>query len=249
MIGGSKVVFLDEPTCGLDPQSRRNVWELLKTFKRGRAIVLTTHYMDEADILCDRIAIMSEGRLRCCGSSLFLKSKFGVGYNLSMTRSNPSCSESDVVELVKRHVPQAIPLSSAGGEMSFQLPSSEKAVFAQLFQELEGKLDDLHIGSYGVSMTTLEEVFLKLADRDQYPPDHQFSKNGYQECFTHPSTDLLKSDKTRKSNFQNAHTIMMPSRRATFLNEKKERNFIRAFKQMFLKRAIIARRDVKVSQL
>ena len=73
MIGGSRVVFLDEPTSGLDPQSRRGVWELLRSFKRGRAIVLTTHYMDEADLLCDRIAIMSEGRLRCCGSSLFLK--------------------------------------------------------------------------------------------------------------------------------------------------------------------------------
>lgn len=73
MIGGSRVVFLDEPTSGLDPQSRRSVWELLQRFKAGRAIVLTTHYMDEADLLCDRIAIMSEGRLRCCGSSLFLK--------------------------------------------------------------------------------------------------------------------------------------------------------------------------------
>lgn len=76
MIGGSRVVFLDEPTSGLDPQSRRNVWELLRMFKPGRAIVLTTHHMDEADLLCDRIAIMSEGRLRCCGSSLFLKVTF-----------------------------------------------------------------------------------------------------------------------------------------------------------------------------
>jgi ABC-type multidrug transport system ATPase subunit len=73
MIGGSRVVFLDEPTSGLDPQSRRSIWELLHSFKSWRAIVLTTHYMDEADLLCDRIAIMSEGRLQCCGSSLFLK--------------------------------------------------------------------------------------------------------------------------------------------------------------------------------
>jgi energy-coupling factor transporter ATP-binding protein EcfA2 len=73
MMGRSRVVFLDEPTSGLDPQSRRAVWELLRTFKTGRAIILTTHYMDEADLLCDRIAIMSEGRLKCSGSSLFLK--------------------------------------------------------------------------------------------------------------------------------------------------------------------------------
>lgn len=73
MMGRSRVVFLDEPTSGLDPQSRRAVWELLRSFKTGRAIILTTHYMDEADLLCDRIAIMSEGRLKCSGSSLFLK--------------------------------------------------------------------------------------------------------------------------------------------------------------------------------
>lgn len=73
MIGKSRVVFLDEPTSGLDPQSRRALWELLRTFKAGRAIILTTHFMDEADLLCDRIAIMSEGRLQCSGSSLFLK--------------------------------------------------------------------------------------------------------------------------------------------------------------------------------
>jgi ATP-binding cassette subfamily A (ABC1) protein 3 len=237
MIGGSRVVFLDEPTCGLDPQSRRNVLELLKAFKSGRVIVLTTHYMDEADILCDRIAIMSEGRLQCCGSSLFLKSKFGVGYNLSMTRTSPFCSESVVFDLVKRHVPEAIPLSSAGGEISFQLPSSNKAAFAQLFQELEGKLDTLHIGSFGVSMTTLEEVYLRLADKDQH---HQFSQDVYQ-----PPTGTLKSNKSRESSTHT--TIKMPSLRATFLSEKKERrSFTRAFNQMFLKRAIIARRDVKV---
>lgn len=82
MMGNSRVVFLDEPTSGLDPQSRRGVWELLRTFKKGRAIVLTTHYMDEADLLCDRIAIMSEGKLRCCGSSLFLKVRIAMLLNL-----------------------------------------------------------------------------------------------------------------------------------------------------------------------
>ena len=232
MIGGSRVVFLDEPTSGLDPQSRRSVWELLRNFKCGRAIVITTHYMDEADILCDRIAIMSEGRLQCCGSSLFLKSKFGVGYNLTLTRSNPSCNDSAVTELVKRHVPQAIPLSSAGGEMSFQLQSGNKAAFAQLFQELEENLDVLQIGSYGVSMTTLEDVFLRLADKDQSPLEHRLAK------------DCPKNNENR-----DAHIVKMPLRRSTYLSEKRDRSFARAFKQMFLKRVIIARRDVKVSQL
>lgn len=66
----------------MDPKSRRHLWALLKNKKHGRVIVLTTHFMDEADILADRKAIISKGRLRCCGSSLYLKTRFGIGYNL-----------------------------------------------------------------------------------------------------------------------------------------------------------------------
>jgi ABC-type multidrug transport system ATPase subunit len=77
LIGGSKLVLLDEPTSGMDLSSRRTLRNMLKNYKQGRIIILTTHYMDEADILGDRIAIMAEGKLRCAGLSLFLKNKFG----------------------------------------------------------------------------------------------------------------------------------------------------------------------------
>ena len=73
-----QVVILDEPTSGMDPVSRRTTWNLIEEFKRDRTILLTTHYMDEADLLGDRIAIMANGTLQCCGSSLFLKHKYGL---------------------------------------------------------------------------------------------------------------------------------------------------------------------------
>ena len=65
LIGGSKVVILDEPTSGMDPFKRRHTWDLLIKHKRGRTILLTTHFMDEADLLCDRIAIMADGKVKC----------------------------------------------------------------------------------------------------------------------------------------------------------------------------------------
>ena len=71
----------------MDPCSRRSMWELVQRNKSGRVTLLTTHFLDEAEILGDRIAIMSEGKIRCSGSSSFLKSTFGAGYTLSISIS------------------------------------------------------------------------------------------------------------------------------------------------------------------
>jgi ATP-binding cassette subfamily A (ABC1) protein 3 len=80
-------VLLDEPTSGMDLQARRQLWNMLKLYKKDRIIVLTTHYMDEADILGDRIGIMAKGKMVCLGTSIFLKTTFGVGYNLTIVKS------------------------------------------------------------------------------------------------------------------------------------------------------------------
>lgn len=87
MIGNSKVIMLDEPTSGMDTTARRRLWEMLKKNKGDKIIILTTHYMDEADILGDRIAIMTEGQVECTGSSLFLKQRYGVGYQLIIEKA------------------------------------------------------------------------------------------------------------------------------------------------------------------
>jgi ATP-binding cassette subfamily A (ABC1) protein 3 len=87
-IGGSKVILLDEPTSGMDTYARRFLWEMIKKYKKDRIIILCTHYMDEADFLGDRFGIMGEGRLVTCGSSLFLKKRFGVGYDLTVVKAD-----------------------------------------------------------------------------------------------------------------------------------------------------------------
>lgn len=75
----------------MDPITRRHVWDIIEEAKKGRAIVLTTHSMEEADILSDRIAIMAKGKFRCIGTSIRLKSKFGSGYiaNVSFLGNTP----------------------------------------------------------------------------------------------------------------------------------------------------------------
>ncbi|XP_008487637.1 ATP-binding cassette sub-family A member 1-like [Diaphorina citri] len=95
-IGGSRTVILDEPTSGVDPYSRRSIWELLIKYKKGRTVILTTHYMDEADLLGDRIAIIAAGKLQCCGSSVFLKNSFARGYYLSLDMKSAQLQAEDI---------------------------------------------------------------------------------------------------------------------------------------------------------
>jgi len=75
MLGESDLVVLDEPTAGLDPTSRRELWDLLKKTKYNRKILMSTHYMDEAEYLGDRIAIIDQGQIQCCGSIKYLRHK------------------------------------------------------------------------------------------------------------------------------------------------------------------------------
>lgn len=90
--------FLVFQTTGMDPIARRHIWNVIESAKQGRSIILTTHSMEEADVLSDRIGIMVEGRLRCIGNSTFLKSKFGTGFTakVSFPKLNTDAEEVDV---------------------------------------------------------------------------------------------------------------------------------------------------------
>ncbi|XP_061620276.1 phospholipid-transporting ATPase ABCA1-like isoform X1 [Phyllopteryx taeniolatus] len=222
-VGGSKVVILDEPTAGVDPYARRGIWELLLKYKQGRTIILSTHHMDEADILGDRIAIIAHGKMRCCGSSLFLKKRFGTGYYLTLVKEQERPSRrsgvhdraavgsrtgnrvhpSDLTavgELVRRHIPGALFLERIGQELTYVLPydGARDGTFAQLFRELDLVRVDLGLTSYGISDTTLEEIFLKVAeDTGVDAADISTTKrNSVSAATVHPETEQEPSGDT-----------------------------------------------------
>ncbi|XP_061580685.1 phospholipid-transporting ATPase ABCA1-like [Cololabis saira] len=231
-VGGAKVVILDEPTAGVDPYARRGIWDLLLKYRQGRTIILSTHHMDEADILGDRIAIISHGKLCCVGSSLFLKTQLGTGYYLTLVKKDPEpslgsrrnsastisfkkedertsvsssdaglgseheseafptetgagsaspgagpapscgpapslpCDSAQVSAVILRHVPAARLVEDQGHELTYVLPygAAKDGAFVELFQDLDLKLLELGVSSYGVSDTSLEEIFLKVAE-------------------------------------------------------------------------------------
>jgi ATP-binding cassette, subfamily A (ABC1), member 3 len=177
--GNSTVVLLDEPTSGMDPFSRRFTWNVIREYRHNRCVILTTHFMDEADVLADRIAIMGEGRLRCVGSSLFLKKLYGVGYQLTIVKQLVEDQESKhggvtnsnedneidrrLCEIVEGNVHHARMLTNVGAEMTFQLPLNEAALFPPMFDGLDNEMEKGTVSTYGVGITTLEEVFLLAA--------------------------------------------------------------------------------------
>ncbi|KAL3853225.1 hypothetical protein ACJMK2_016781 [Sinanodonta woodiana] len=163
LIAGSKIVILDEPTSGMDPAARRQTWEILQKFRSGRTMILTTHFMDEADILGDRIAIMANGVVKCAGKSMFLKRIFGAGYHMVMVK-NKTCNVHRVTAVVKNYVPTATLESEISAEVSYLLPFDQSSMFEALFQEIESKMGELGITSFGTSATTMEEVFLKVGE-------------------------------------------------------------------------------------
>ena len=101
LCGESKFVIFDEPTAGMDLTARRHFWNMLRKYRKGRIILLTTHYMDEADVLGDRVGIMARGRMTCLGSSPFLKRKFGVGYNLTAVKFSTEPNDKLMLYLCK----------------------------------------------------------------------------------------------------------------------------------------------------
>ena len=110
--GGAKVIILDEPTSGMDTSARRYIWEMLKNYKNDRIILLTTHFMDEADYLGDRIAIMAGGKLVALGSNVYLKNKFGVGYILTFAKKSIDVLSQPLLDCVTKYVNTATVLSN-----------------------------------------------------------------------------------------------------------------------------------------
>jgi len=236
--GDSKVVFLDEPTSGMDPFSRRFTWNVILQKKQGRCIVLTTHFMDEADLLGDRIAIMGDGHLRCCGSSLFLKKEFGVGYAVTIEKVPDMVEDSvevftkidqELNEIVHKSVKKASILSNIGRETTFQLPIDASEYFVEMFHAFDEYIENGRLVVYGVSVTTLDEVFLMVAR----------GENGKKESMRSSTTNLMPnlSPQNVVSAPQQSYRSQEPISSNTL--------FLVHTKSLFAKRAVNFKRDKK----
>ncbi|KAI8806830.1 hypothetical protein BJ742DRAFT_773845 [Cladochytrium replicatum] len=178
VIGEPTLTFLDEPSSGVDPTSRRLLWNMILSARPRRATILTTHVMEEAEALSSRIGIMVNGHLRCLGTTQYLKSRFGSGYNLEISTTGEN--EERVQNWVHSKFPNAIAGNSFRQVYKWTVPMSDVLAIGggahlpigqalgRVFEELErAKVNDgLGIAEYAFGQTSLEQAFMDIA-KDQ----------------------------------------------------------------------------------
>ena len=161
LVGDPELLFLDEPTTGLDPQSRRQLWEVIRALRgRGKTIVLTTHYMDEAERLCDRVAVIDKGKVIALGTPAELIARVGGEHVIDIdfdpaTPSRPTNDQLLALPSVRSIREEGERLTLAAGEPHRALPA-----LLELLQTLDVKLAGLTTRT-----ATLEDVFVTLTGR------------------------------------------------------------------------------------
>jgi len=165
LVHSPQILFLDEPTLGLDVQSRRHLWDLIMKLKReGTTILLTTHYMEEADALSDRIAIIDLGKVVALGSPGELKARLG-GDRIYI---KPAFNQ-DLTSIKEKLVSKGYEVSILNGEVIVKVKKAEDSLF-----DIINLLGDSKISSLRISKPNLEDVFLELTGRklrDEEPLD------------------------------------------------------------------------------
>lgn len=167
-VGNPKIIILDEPTTGMDPINRRSAWKLIRDMKKDRVLILTTHSMEEADVLSDRVCVVVDGKLSCLGTALYLKNNYGDGFRITLVSKYPHelCVE------IHKSFPSAKVLDSSGGSVVISIPLCHTEEIQAFVKEMEGqtRLRTL-VEDWGLSNTTLEEVFMRVTGKKDKKPD------------------------------------------------------------------------------
>uniref|UniRef100_A0A2M4A4P2 Putative lipid exporter abca1 n=1 Tax=Anopheles triannulatus TaxID=58253 RepID=A0A2M4A4P2_9DIPT len=203
IIGRTKLLILDEPTSGLDPESRRDIWDVLLRLRHDHTILLTTHFMEEADILGDWIAIMAYGELLAFGSPMFLKQQYGKGYTLKLLKRATGLDWQATLALIRQYVPDAIERSAVQQVCAVTLPYDAIERYADLLKELELQKERLGIEAISINNATLEEVFLNSSStQNRAFQRHQESLDfidGDASGSTHSNADSMANSGRKQS--------------------------------------------------
>eukprot|EP00915_Cephaloidophora_sp_WS-2016_P006722 GHVH01009080.1.p1 GENE.GHVH01009080.1~~GHVH01009080.1.p1 ORF type:complete len:1936 (-),score=260.13 GHVH01009080.1:1324-7131(-) len=164
VIGHPSLVILDEPSTGIDPATRRSLWKCIKRISQDCAVILTTHFMDEAEYLSDRVGIMASGILMACGRRHHLKLACNSGYTITMAKSAKMTSACDASlhEFVEELIPDAVLRSDIANEIVYNVPFASIRQLTKVVETLEEDAEDRGVVDFSVSVASIEDVFLKV---------------------------------------------------------------------------------------
>ncbi|XP_061721097.1 phospholipid-transporting ATPase ABCA3-like [Cydia pomonella] len=209
--GGARVLVMDEPTSGLDVETRRELCDMLLSLRGEHTVLLTTHFMEEADALGDRIAALHHGRVRCHATPMFLKRAIGTGHRLTFTTLGAP-NEAAITKVITAVVPDATIRDRRPNGLTYNLPAMDTARFPQLFATLEKTRSELQIDTIGISRSTLDEVFLELCSDEKPTYEEKETPTG------EPALEMVTGCKLRAQQF-----IALLQRQCYFV---KLRNFV-----------------------
>ncbi|XP_070381252.1 phospholipid-transporting ATPase ABCA3-like isoform X2 [Dermacentor albipictus] len=162
LVSDPEVLILDEPTAGLDPETRRIVWDTLQNVGKKKTLLISSHDMEEADAIADQIIIMASGVVVCSGSTAFLKTACGVGYKLTFIKVANAFKLNDIMNIVRHAAPAAIVDDDKEAAVSIALGTLDNTGFPAMFRALESSLRRLGIASIGVTVASMKDVYLKF---------------------------------------------------------------------------------------
>lgn len=156
------ILFLDEPTTGLDVEMKRSIWNIIERMRHNRCVILTTHAMDEAEALCTRIGIMSQGSLKCIGSQKELRERYGSTYELTFTVPKGTAkADLSLEKYLSNHCPSTTLISNFGETRVFTVDKSDLEL-ADLFEVIIKARSEKLYTEYGINNTSLDEVFIAI---------------------------------------------------------------------------------------
>jgi len=207
-IGKPRYVFLDEPTTGLDALSKKKVWKYLSNKKQKCTIFMTTHYMDEADLLADRKMIISNGSICCIGSSLFLKRVFNMNYSFDIVIDKEKNEEvKSILERYIKNIEVTEGYTTNNEKMfSYKFPISYSEIFHVMISEINKLVENYDkCKGYSVTAPTLEELFIKLETGKAESSNISISNNGITEKM---KKKYSEENKESLSNFQQIWSLV-----------------------------------------
>ncbi|XP_054161712.1 phospholipid-transporting ATPase ABCA3-like [Oppia nitens] len=208
-IGPNDVLILDEPSAALDPKVTRKVWDLIRDSRKNKTILITTHHLDEANLLADQISIIAKGMVCFNGSTLDMKKQFNSGYQLKICKSIEYETDNQITEIIRKYTNikkiSKKCLIDTQQEVNYELNFEDNHRFYEMFSELEENKSNLAINDISLDMQTLEGSYAKIISENNF--QNNLNENYFETEITDEDNNFILENNTIVSNNNNNKLI------------------------------------------